>query len=199
MCRIRKTCILFIIILAVVCTVPQSSPQSDMQTEGSAEEFRDVLRLHILADSDSENAQKEKLAARDKLLEILRKESFDSENDAKVYLETNKEHIVRTLAATELKISKEYYPIRLYQSESEMGISTYVFPPGYYDSCVITMGEGEGHNWWCLIYPDLCITDGCKIQSISGTNENKDTKPVIKWKIIELLKKIPRIRFTFKK
>lgn len=121
----------------------------------------DVVRLHISANSDSEADQKIKLAVRDALLEmnmLLPGEGVNTENAAE-YFENSKDALLaRTLEVlesggfdygAELKLCREYFPTREYEG--------LVFPAGEYTSVRVVLGKGEGHNWWCVMFPPLCV------------------------------------------
>lgn len=131
----------------------------------------DVIRLHILADSDSERDQNLKLALRDVLLPYI--------NAATLGAETKEDALVRIAAqcsafteianaflagqnagyAATVSVEQVYFPIRIYGSQTYLSADAVIFPPGYYDSVQVVLGSGEGHNWWCLAYPSLCFID----------------------------------------
>ena len=121
-----------------------------------------VLRLHIPANSDSEYDQSLKLALRDMLLEefsarlsecgtveeaYIKAESLLPEIDAAAdrFLE---EHGADYTASAELV--NMYFPTRQYD--------TVTLPAGSYDALRVTLGSGEGQNWWCVMYPALCLS-----------------------------------------
>ena len=58
-----------------------------------------------------------------------------------------------------VSISRIYFPIRIYGSQTYLSKDAIIFPPGYYDSVQVILGKGTGHNWWCLAYPSLCFID----------------------------------------
>ncbi len=116
-----------------------------------------ILRLHIRANSDSEADQQIKLRVRDAVLPYFK--AADSYEDARAFLEEHGSSIQticeQTLSECNagygvyLKLGKETFPDRNYG-----GV---LYPAGDYDALVIVLGSGEGHNWWCVLYPPLCI------------------------------------------
>ncbi len=120
-----------------------------------------VVRFHVLANSDEEFDQKLKLEVRDAVLAYLREDmnSCKSRDEAGKYLGKHTEEITeiaREITKAEgydyeisTELSCERYPVRYYGNA--------VFPEGNYMSLKIIIGEGKGHNWWCVMYPPLCL------------------------------------------
>lgn len=131
----------------------------------------EVIRLHILAASDTERDQSIKLALRDLLLPYLNAATMDAESkeDAMAALTEQcpffTELLNHALAqydagyTAKVSIERIYFPIRIYGSQTYLSEDAVIFPPGYYDSVQVVLGNGEGHNWWCLAYPTLCFID----------------------------------------
>ena len=119
-----------------------------------------VVRLHVVAASDSEEDQAIKLQVRDAVLESL-DYSIDNAEEAKAYLAENLDRIEatanRVLAETgcgdtaSVTLQKEAFDTRVYD--------TFTLPAGVYDALRITIGEGEGRNWWCVVFPSLCMPE----------------------------------------
>lgn len=143
-----------------------------LPVHGEAEIYDSVLRLHILANSDSDEDQALKLKVRDAILaeggELFREcRDLQEATDA---VEKNREKLLeiarRTIAdegydyPVELKLSEEEYPIRTY--------GAVCFPSGRYLSLQILIGEAEGKNWWCVLFPPLCLS------AATETKENED-------------------------
>ena len=114
-----------------------------------------VVRLHVIAVSDSPEDQAVKLRVRDAVLEALtpRLEGISDPEEAKSVIEEALPEL-RALAeeisggAAEAALGREVYPTREYD--------TFSLPAGEYTSLRIVLGEGKGHNWWCVVYPPLC-------------------------------------------
>ena len=95
-----------------------------------------LVRLHVLANSDSEEDQALKLQVRDALLARLQREAQRT--------------VWQAGRRYEVRVSREncWFDTRVYEDFS--------LPAGYYDAVRVVIGAGEGHNWWCVIYPPLC-------------------------------------------
>ena len=124
--------------------------------------YASVFRLHIRANSDSDEDQATKLAVRDALLPFTSelfadcKGLSDAVNVAKTESHAILSHINSTLAAlgadygARISIGKEEFPERNYGGE--------VYPAGEYTALIVSLGEGEGQNWWCVLFPSLCLS-----------------------------------------
>ena len=120
-----------------------------------------VIRLHILANSDSEEDQALKLEVRDRVLEttsaLLAGET--EPQAAAVLLNQHLDDIAQTAAQeisaqghddrVEVRLEQAWFPTRQYQ-----GIS---LPAGNYLALRVLIGAAEGHNWWCVVFPNLCL------------------------------------------
>lgn len=124
---------------------------------------QDVLRLHILANSDSAEDQRIKLKVRDRIL------AMDSEifaNTAKKDKESMGAGLVEAFPKIRMEIEDELKAQGSNQSSSIELVNMYfttreyedfTFPAGNYDALRITLGEAKGKNWWCVLYPPLCL------------------------------------------
>lgn len=127
--------------------------------------YEDTLRLHIRAASDSEADQARKLLVRDALVEetAALTETAGSKSDAEKILRANFSKL-RQLAIKTLEASGSHDPVSVSLSPAwfntrqyDTAAGTLTLPAGQYDALVVTIGEGEGHNWWCVLYPSLCL------------------------------------------
>ena len=122
----------------------------------------ELVRLHVVAASDSEEDQALKLQVRDAVVESLQEGLADvaDVDQAKAYLQENLPKIeavanqVLQAAGCEdvatVSLAVEEFATRVYD--------TFTLPAGIYESLRITIGEGEGHNWWCVVFPSLCVS-----------------------------------------
>ncbi len=120
-----------------------------------------IIRIHIRANSNSDNDQNIKLQVRDDVVEFITPLISDCLNSTQVktILSENLSSIEEVANDTLLKlgcsylssasINNEFFPTRNYD-----GIS---FPADYYDALIIKLGSGSGDNWWCVAYPPLCF------------------------------------------
>lgn len=123
-----------------------------------AEIYDSCVRLHVIANSDSEKDQELKLRVRDRLLERVNKSETKSKEETLAWLEENKNELLE-LAKNEIIKSGEDYDVSM-----EIGLENYPtrhyedfsLPAGKYTSVRVIIGEGKGQNWWCVLYPPLC-------------------------------------------
>ena len=161
----------------------------------------DVFRLHILANSDSEEDQNLKLKVRDRLLEYSQSlfEQAKSKEEAEKVVAFHLHDFADTATA---EIASEGYNYGVRAEIKRMYFTTrhyekYTLPSGMYDALRITIGKGKGHNWWCVMFPSLCIntkTDGDrKTKESLGDREYdlvKNEKQEYKFFIVEFFEKI---------
>ena len=121
----------------------------------------DYLRIHIRANSNSDEDQGIKLVVRDNIIEYITPLIADCNNceQVKSTLNNNIDNIVcianKVLESSQFdycaraRICNEYFPSRSYDGQ--------VYPADYYDALIIELGSGQGDNWWCVAYPPLCF------------------------------------------
>ncbi|MGN0349932.1 MAG: stage II sporulation protein R [Roseburia sp.] len=121
-----------------------------------------ILRFHVLANSDSAEDQRLKEKVRDAVGEQMGKllAGTESREQAEQIVLEEKNVILETAAKT---IADEgyAYPVEAYLREADFPVKEYgdyVFPAGRYRALQIVIGAGEGHNWWCVVYPNLCFS-----------------------------------------
>ncbi len=132
---------------------------SAAETEKSLE--NSLVRLHILADSDSEEDQRLKLLVRDAILASSEElfEPYSTSEEAELALSEQldriKEIADNTLAANG---SEDTVTCELREMTFDRRIyNDFAVPAGNYTALRVTIGSGEGHNWWCVMYPPLCV------------------------------------------
>lgn len=123
----------------------------------------EVIRFHVLANSDSREDQELKLEVKEMLLQsmyealgssISKEETASYIRSHKELLENKAEHYMLEKGYSyeaHLQLTEDYFPTKVY--------GDVVFPSGTYEACRITLGEGKGKNWWCVLYPPLCFID----------------------------------------
>lgn len=117
-----------------------------------------LVRLHVLAHSDAENEQVLKLRVRDAVLEYIspRLEKAGDVTEARAILEKEMEGIARAAAGASegrqvsVSLGAESYPTKAYEG--------FRLPAGRYESLRVTLGEGAGENWWCIVFPPVCLS-----------------------------------------
>ena len=121
----------------------------------------ELIRLHVVAASDSEEDQALKLRVRDAVTESLRREMANLKDvqSAREYLDTNLPKI-QALAEDVLRQYGCDDPVTVSFLAEEFGkrvYDTFSLPSGIYQSLRIRIGEAEGQNWWCVVFPSLCL------------------------------------------
>lgn len=122
-----------------------------------------VVRLHVLANSDSDADQKLKLQVRDSVFAGFSEklEHCTSKQETLALLDNAKTEI-SALASAEIIRQGYDYPVSVSVVREEFPEKQYgqlVFPAGVYDALRIEIGKAEGHNWWCVMYPQMCYVD----------------------------------------
>ena len=130
-----------------------------------------VVRLHVIAASDSETDQAVKLQVRDAVLQQVTPllEGAADRSEAVALLQQalgSLEEIAGEISGTEATatLGRENYPTREYDSFS--------LPAGEYTSLRIVLGEGKGRNWWCVVYPPLCLSGPEEVQETAALSED---------------------------
>lgn len=156
--KIKYFCILSILLFSFVF-ITISSYAISVSTDLSNIFFR----LHILANSDSEEDQALKLKVRDNIIEYMETLTYDGLSKEEVvtltqnHLDDFKKIAEETIKKegfdykVSLKIDNFYFPTKVYGNIS--------LPAGYYDGLKIEIGEAKGQNWWCSLFPPLCFVD----------------------------------------
>lgn len=166
-----------------------------------AEIPNDVFRFHILANSDSEEDQTLKLKVRDKVLEKTKIlfDTANSKSDAEEFVKANLETIEK-IAQNEVYKNGYNYPVKAEVVNMHFDTryyESYTLPSGMYDALRITIGNAKGHNWWCVMYPSICIStvDEGKDRAKDALSDDEysvvtDEKVEYKFFIVELFQKI---------
>ncbi len=141
----------------------------------SSEVRSETLRLHIIANSDTEEDQALKLKVRDAVLEATGElfAEVSGKTEAVAAAEYSSDDIK---AIAEEVIAAEGYDYEVRVEVTEMWFETrsyegFTLPAGDYDAVRIIIGEGEGQNWWCVMYPALCVP-GAEADVVSEYGEN---------------------------
>ncbi len=137
-----------------------------------------ILRLHIVANSDSDNDQEVKLLVRNAVVAWIsdNMENCTSKEDAWNFLRQNLNSITDT--ANSVLIKKGFS----YTASCNLGTShfpgkvygDFYLPAGDYDSLQIILGKGSGHNWWCIAFPCLCLFGNADYEDASGNRSSYD-------------------------
>lgn len=147
------------LLVALVFAAVLSMSAMNMESE----EIRgSVLRLHVLANSDSESDQALKLQVRDRLLQVSgdiyadasdRDEAIERTRESLPLLQAEAEQVLRDNGSSDtvtVALEDTYFNTRTY--------GDITLPAGNYTAVRVIIGAGEGHNWWCVMFPPLCIS-----------------------------------------
>lgn len=171
--------------------------------EAACDDLRtNVLRLHIIANSDSEADQALKLEVRDRILEQTA-DIFDGRTsvaEAERAVSMNLERFEKTALgviekngfgySAEAYVGNSYFETREYDD--------FTLPAGNYRSLIIKLGEGEGHNWWCVVFPTVCVPAASDAELSDSTSDTSaeiaehPQKYVMKFKAVEIYEKIKK-------
>ena len=120
------------------------------------------IRLRVIAASDNEKDQKDKIVVKSALEETIGNLKLSNEySSVDYYMESNKEIIDQNIKKIVNKNTQNIsftsnYGYNYFPEKEWKGV---VYPSGYYKSYVVTIGNGEGENWWCVMYPPICLLD----------------------------------------
>ena len=151
-----------------------------------------LVRLHVVAVSDDEAEQALKLRVRDAVLAYLSPmlEETDGAEAAKALIEANLDQVAQAaLSASEgrevsVTLGRERFPTRQYEG--------FTLPAGEYDSLRVVLGQGQGHNWWCIVFPPVCVSaaEASQLQDVMSREDLKliteDEGYELRFKIVEL-------------
>jgi len=206
--RFRILFLFFIILFSetAILFVKASAIHQEKLQEGIAE---NIIRFHVIANSDSNRDQELKLKVKEALVETLspKLEKTETITGAYTLLEEQLPKIKETAEAV-LQTNGCSYPVTVTLNECFFPLKVYgeyTFPPGYYEALRVRIGAAEGQNWWCVMFPPLCFVDETYAIIDEDTKEqlkhllteeefetlsSEHTNVKIKFKILEELKKL---------
>lgn len=161
-----------------------------------------MLRMHVIANSDTDEDQALKLQVRDAVL-LAGNEIFDgsvTSDEAKDKIAPHIKHLESVALETvknkgydydvKITVEKEYFNTRTYDNSITL-------PAGYYTAVKVVIGEGKGQNWWCVMFPPMCLPTAVAECEISDVLTDVETEIVtesekykIRFKIVEFLEEI---------
>ena len=137
----------------------------------------DVLRVHILANSDSAADQSLKLAVRDRVLEHCSAYFDDCEDKNEAVAVTgDRLDEIEEVAQNEIRRQGFDYNVKAEVGQAYFNTRYYddfTMPAGWYDSLRLTIGDGGGQNWWCVMYPALCVGAASEDKMKEDLNEGE--------------------------
>jgi stage II sporulation protein R len=152
--------------------VPAVSPEM-FQREGDTIGLGRIIRFRVIAASDSAFDQSVKLRVRDAVLAYLHPELQGTGSEsAAAALISGRLPGIRQVARQTVQSSGSDKPVQVFYGVTAFPDKTYgsiLFPAGNYEALKIVIGSGQGHNWWCVLFPPLCYVDlTMAAQDLSG-------------------------------
>lgn len=169
-----------LVCLALACAPMPQAGTDAAETMDVIETPDGILRLHVIANSDSEADQAVKLLVRDEIL--ARMEPGGSAAEAEAFVRT---HGAELLAAAEdvLRDNGFSYGAQLMLGAYDFPDRTYggtLYPAGTYRALRVVLGDGAGQNWWCVLFPPLCIVTG-EAQALPAADELTFRSSLLDW------------------
>lgn len=156
------------VVLVLIMILCGAAFARGMQVEAKANAVQEklsgeVFRFHVLANSDSKEDQELKMKVKEAVVDYMCENLSNAGNaaEAKVWAIRHKEELIRT-AREVLQKEGCNDQITAEVVRCEFPDKTYgdiTFPAGWYDALRIKIGKAQGHNWWCVLYPNLCFMD----------------------------------------
>ena len=197
--KFLKLCLAVVLSLFFAFIITFSVSVVRMQERFENELYGNVIRLHILANSDSDLDQQAKIEIKNRVVDHISQLTCEarSADDAADIIMSNQDKIndYVQMAAQELgydyavstDFSDEKYPVRYYNG--------FAFPAGTYKSLRINLGNGTGKNWWCVLYPSICVAPVDKVEELlqkNGVSDEtvkyicEDEKYILRFRFLEL-------------
>lgn len=156
-----------------------------------------LIRFHVLANSDSERDQQVKLKVRDAVIDYLAPylENISDIDQARAVIAARRGEIVN-IARTVLRDNGMEYGADIQTGYFDFPVKYYghfVLPAGRYEAVRLLLGNGEGKNWWCVLFPPLCFIDVSSANAIAKGDSDSITElqpehVELRWKIAEWFK-----------
>lgn len=204
--KIRPKIFTAVILLATIISGVALISYSEKVSNGLAD---NIVRLHVLANSDSSEDQQLKRDVRDVVISFMRDQLKDvREVEAtKRIIEENSETI-KQIALDEIKRQNKNYDVKVMLGNFPFPTKVYgdiSLPAGNYQALRVVIGDGEGQNWWCVLFPPLCFVDAAhgtvpdsvkddlrevlseeEYYLITTQDQDEDIPIEIKFKIVEM-------------
>lgn len=228
--RIEQELLLLILLILLVLTVMAVMAVMDADRPAevkndaavlytSAEpvnQYEGIIRLHVIANSDSPEDQELKLKVRNQILSKIQNHMTDiaaaelvrrgrNELDSMTQVQLTRQYIlenleqIETWAADAIEAEGRDYPVEGMLEVTWIPEKEYdgiYFPAGNYEALNLVIGEGKGRNWWCVLYPPLCLVDAGgdiyedRLAAASASMENLyGNRIILKSRIMEILGK----------
>jgi stage II sporulation protein R len=136
--------------------------------------LKGLIRLQVVASSDSMADQRYKLTVRDRVRAAAVKIVSDARNSDEAFARLRKYRLsLERAAGARVEIREVDCPLRVY--------GRLVVPAGRYRVVRVILGAGSGRNWWCVLYPDLCATNPLEVKALEGDEPVVFYSEVMRW------------------
>ena len=189
----KKICVLAGILISLVVTgIVVNAKHSQMQEDLAKE----VFRFHVLANSDSDEDQALKMQVKEAVIAYMQEEIPESDcvETTKEWARSHLDAIVN-LAKAVIREEGYDYPVMAEVTTCDFPDKTYgdiTFPSGRYEALRIEIGEANGRNWWCVLYPNLCFIDA--VHAVVPEEGKKDLKKVLQEDTYEMVTATSRFK-----
>jgi stage II sporulation protein R len=177
----KNSAIIYLLILSIGTILSLYIPKNEVTANESVIIPSDAIRLRILANSDHEEDQRVKRLVRDDVNAEITKwvSSLTSKQEAKQVIQEGLPQLQQIAEnvlieenvnqSVKIEFGKVDFPTKLY--------GEFLYPAGEYEAVLITLGEGKGANWWCVLFPPLCFLDFSNGVAVSeGFDEEEEKK-----------------------
>ena len=154
----------------------------------------ELIRFHVIANSDSVEDQELKYQVKDQVVQYMAEEFADSQDisESRQILLADMDEI-QAIAQQTVAAQGYDYPVGIQYGHFDFPIKYYgnfSLPAGNYEAVRLVIGEGQGQNWWCVLFPPMCFVD----QSEAGLDKYSNNEPqkeiIIRWRIVEWFEKL---------
>ena len=206
--------ILILSLVAIISIMTISISGEVKKISNASQDYKDnLIRFHVIANSDSDEDQNLKLKVRDAVINYLQPKLLESESIEESELIIKREYSELEKISKNIILQNGYnYDVKIGIDYSEFPTKQYsnvVLPAGEYKALKIIIGEGSGKNWWCVMFPPLCFVDEEKgiidkdtddklrevlteeeYNLIAQKTSNQTNRVQIKFKIVEIVQNI---------
>ena len=186
--QLKEQCIIMLVMVVIMGAVLVSTyEEPDVTATSDKKQYEGIIRLHVVANSDSKEDQEVKLKVRDAVIsQVGDLEDLEASEDLDSTRKWLKSHLDDVTETADTVLAENGCN---YRASAELGVrwipeKTYGdmhFPAGNYEALTITLGKGEGENWWCVLFPPLCLITEDEAQLEAMGIDSQDQIEVRSW------------------